>query len=136
MAQRTTQSAVEAILGDNYDASTDLSPFISTAVAITDKLVALDTENYLTTSLKERIEAYLAAHYYQHHDQNVTAKTVGKSSDKYSGEYGMGFKSTRYGQTALELDLTGQLATIGKRKPKVKWLGLPPSEQTDYRDRD
>lgn len=136
MSQRTTVTKVQNILGNHYDSSTDLQVFVDTAVAVTDKLSSLDTGNYLTSALKKQIETYLAAHYYLHHDQQISAQSVGKSKDDYAGKYGMGLKSTRYGQSALDLDVSGKLATMGKPKARIGWLGLPPSEQTDYEDRD
>ncbi len=136
MAARTTSTVVQNILGDNYDGSTDVAPFIATATAVVDWLVTKDSSSVLTATLNERIEAYLAAHYYAHHDQLYDSKNTGKSSAKYQGQYGQGFRSTRYGQSALELDVSGNLTTMGKRPAKVAWMGLPPSDQTDYEDRD
>lgn len=135
MSQRTTEAAVEKILGLNYDGSTDLDPFILTAVAVTDWLVSEDSQSVITTALAERIEAYLAAHYYGHHDQFKASEAIGRASANYQGQYGKFLESTRYGQTALQLDVSGNLAGMGTTI-KISWLGLPPSDQTDYEDRD
>ena len=56
---------------------------------------------------------------------------------------GKSLDSTHYGQTAKLLDTSGCLAEIskeaetgGKTTVGIDWLGKPPSEQTDYVDRD
>lgn len=133
---RTSASTVQSILGDNYDGSTDVSPFIDTATAVVDRLSALDTDSVLSASVLELIERWLAAHYYAHMDQLKASEGRGKSNADYQGQYGMDFKGTKYGQAALGLDFTGNLASLGKAKIKFSWLGLVPSEQTDHEDRD
>lgn len=136
MAQRTTSAKVQAILGDNYDGSKDLAEYLATALAVTDWLEGEDDNSVLTATLLERIECYLTAHYYLFHDQMATAEKIGGGMDTYQGTYGEGFKGTKYGQAALELDVSGNLLTMGKPTIQMAWLGLPPSEQTDYEDRD
>lgn len=133
---RTSSAAVQAILGRNYDGTTDLSGFLSTAAAVVDWLESKDTDGVLNATLKERIEAFLTAHYYAHADQLKQAESVGRSSVTYQGQTGMGFKSTQYGQSALELDVSGNLSVIGKKQPKMVWLGKTNSEALSYEDRN
>ena len=133
---RTNATRVEAILGGNYNGSTDLTTHITTATIVVDRLAALDTGGILSAAALAEIEAFLSAHYYAHHDQLYQSKTTGRSGATFQGQTGMGFKSTQYGQSALELDFTGNLASLGKKAPSMSWLGLPPSSQTDYEDRD
>lgn len=132
---RTTVKAVEAILGGNHDGRTDLDPFIATATVLADRIDAKDG-GILSTAALERIEAYLAAHFYCHADQLKQSETRGRASAVYQGQTGMGLRSTQYGQAAIDLDYSGTLASLGKKAASLSWLGLPPSEQTDYEDRD
>lgn len=145
MAVRTNASAVEAILLDQYDRDgrPDLDPFISTATALADWVEGEDADGDLTVTLLERIEAFLAAHFYAHANQLLQSKSTGGASGAFQGQTAMWLNSTQYGQTAMVLDVTGRLAGQVKAmadgaRPKagVTWLGRPPSEQTDYVDRD
>lgn len=133
---RTTAAEVQAILLDNYDGTSSLTAFIKTANIVVNRLSALDSDSVLDADTLEEIECYLAAHYYAHADQLKQAESTGRSSMTYQGQTAMGFRSTQYGQTALELDFSGNLSTMGKKQPSLAWLGKPPSEQTDYEDRD
>jgi len=97
----------------------------------------------LNATLAESVECFLAAHFYAHADQLLQSKSTGGSSGSFQGQTGQVLSSTQYGQTAMLLDVTGLLAkrskeaeTGQKRVAGVSWLGLPPSEQTDYEDRD
>jgi len=136
MARRTNELKVQQVLLDHYDGKSDLDPFIDTATAMTDYLAGKDSDGVLTSALLERIETFLAAHYYGHADQFKASEKRGKSSAVYQGEWGMGLRSTQYGQVAVDLDPTGTLASLGKRPLMFKWMGLPRSEQTKYEDRD
>lgn len=136
MTIRTSSSSVQSILGDNYDGSTDLTAFIATASALTDHVAAKDSDGILSATVLELIERWLAAHFYAHADQLKTQEGRGQSNASYQGQYGMGLKGTKYGQAALDLDFTGALAALGKKRIGMSWLGLVPSDQTDYEDRD
>lgn len=133
---RTTASDVEAILLDHYDGSSDLAPFIATATALVDYVASKDTDSVLSAALLERIEAFLSAHFYGHADQFKQEEGRGKTSAMYQGKTNMGLRSTQYGQTALDLDLTGTLTTLGKKKLKVHWLGKTEDNWNDYEDRN
>jgi len=140
---RTTRIKVVEILVGHYDGTTDLDPFIDTANELITWLDGEDTDGDLTTAMLEKIERYLAAHFYAHADQLMQSKSTGGASGAFQGQTGMGLAHTHYGYTAMVLDVTGKLAQRnketeegGKRKASVAWLGLPVSEQTDYVDRD
>lgn len=139
---RTTSSAVIAILvtGKNYDGTTDLTAFIETATAMVDSVVECATAKGVTLSstLLEVIERWLSAHYYAHADQLYKSKQTGRASATFQGETKMGLDSTQYGQTAKSLDPSGCLASLseGSKRAQLVWLGLAPSSQTDYRDRN
>ena len=134
----TTASAVQAILGQHYDGSTDLAPFIETAARLTARVASKDAGAELTSVDLELIERWLAAHFYAQSDPILQSKSVGKSSGVFEGQTGMGLQNTRYGLQALTLDASGYLSKIARGVVKVGmgWLGKPPSDQIDYEDRD
>lgn len=136
MAVRTSASAVEAVLVADYKAGTSLTPFIAAASSIVDRLAALDTGGVLTTAQCELIERWLAAHCYCMSDRLLASRSTGKSSGSFMGQFGKRLESTTYGQTALMMDWTGRLATIGRPMARMDWLGKAVSDQTDYEDRD
>lgn len=140
---RTSSAAVQAILGYNWDGTTDLTPFIKTAGIVTDWLDAKDAGNEVSDSALAEIEAYLAAHFYEHSDQITQTRSTGGASGSFQGQTAMVFMGTKYGQTACAIDMTGLLAkrskeveTGQKRVASVSWLGKQPSDQLDYVDRD
>lgn len=143
MAYRTSQEAVKGILGGNYSATgaaADLLPFIETANTMVDEVVTCAAAKSVTlsTALREKIERFLAAHFYAHADQLYSEKQTGKASATFQGKTDMGLDSTQYGQTAKMFDISGCLRAMSKGQTvlKMTWLGKPPSEQTPYRDRD
>jgi hypothetical protein len=127
---------VQDILGPHYDGSTSLTPFIETATDIVTWLDSKDVDGELSAATLELIERWLSAHFYAQSDPILQTKNTGKSGGTFEGQTAMGLKNTRYGQQALFLDSTGNLAKRGIGKAKMNWLGLPKSEQTDYEDRD
>ncbi|MCK9569338.1 hypothetical protein M0R72_10410 [Candidatus Pacearchaeota archaeon] len=141
MAWRVTEEDVKSLIetGNDYlGVAIAVAPFINAANALTDKVDAEDDDGLLTDALLAQIEMFLAAHLYAHRDQQYANESRGGASATYQGQFGMGLDSTRWGQTAKMLDVTGYLANLGQAKPEAEafWIGLPPSEQTDYEDRD
>ncbi|GEM_PF-1029525 len=137
MAWRTSQSEVRAIISTDPDLSVD--PFIDTANALTDYVVSQDSGSVLTDALTKKIEENLAAHFYAHRDLQYHSKRTDGASAVFQGKTDMGLDSTLWGQTAKRLDVTGTLTQLDSTpRPKASgvWLGRPPSEQTDYKDRD
>lgn len=136
MAWRVTQEEVRATIDNNTTLS--LASFIDTATAVTDYVSSQDSDSVLTTALLKEIERYLAAYYYEFRDQAFSDKKTGDAGAKFQGEFGMGFDSNKWGQAAMRIDASGTLRKMNKGSAKAKsvWLGLPPSSQTDYVDRD
>ena len=135
MAWRVTPQDVRDII--DTDANKTVDPFIRMATALTDKVVAADSDGLLGDGLPREIELNLSAHFYEAHDQQYTEKETDDAQAKFQGQFGMGLKSTKYGQNALLLDLTGYLRALGKGgRVGATWLGRPPSEQTAYVNRD
>lgn len=146
MSQRTTIDAVKTLMasGRDYDLtlSPDVQPYVDTAASVVDDVEACGVrrgEPYTDAKL-ELIERWLAAHYYKQSDQPYSSKSTAGASGSFQGQTGMYLESTKYGQTALSLDTTGCLLAIAtgaqRQKAGGKWLGLRPSQQTPYRDRN
>ena len=137
MAWRTTVDSVRAIVDTNPNLSMDV--FVDTANALTDYVSSKDSEDVLTSALLIKIEENLAAHFYAFKDAQYQEKNTGKSSATYYGETGLGLDFTPWGQAAKTLDVSGTLVQLdSKPRPKasIDWLGLRPSEQTDFVDRN
>ena len=128
----------EAIRGSIQTlANINLAPFIRRANALTNRVAANDADGVLSSAILLEIETLLACHYYERRDHAYAEKATGKASAKFQGTYGMGLMGTKWGQDAVELDETGFLRGLTQGVPTadVEWVGLPPTEQTDYIDR-
>jgi len=141
MAIRTTERAVKAILGPNYDVvnGPSLQPFIETATVLVDRVALKDISTSLMTAASlELVERYLAAHFYEHEDQITASRSTGGASGQFMGRTDMGFDGTKYGQTAKRLDATGLLVMLDQpQRPKasIKWAGKVPDDQLDADER-
>ncbi len=136
MAWRVTQEDVRDII--DSDVLISLAPFCDAANALTDRIAAQDSAGVLTTALLKEIERYLAAWFYEARDQSLASEKTADAAGVYQGQFGMGLDASGHGQRAKMLDVTGYLASLtrGRHQVSLAWLGLPPSEQTDYVDRD
>jgi hypothetical protein len=121
---RTTSQKVREVA--DTDSSIVMGPFIDTASSLVDWLAAQDSDGNLSSATLTLIETWLAAHFYAHKDPIAySSKSVGRSRDVYQGTAGMNLNSTRFGQTALMLDTTGNLKSLSESKGKgrIAWLG-------------
>ena len=136
MGLRTNPQLVRDAL--EIDEDINLNSHIDLANALTDKVASEDTNSELSDALLLGIETRLACHFASRRDMPFASKTTGKASATFQGQTGMRLESTHWGQDAMTLDVTGYLNTLnrGRVKASLSWLGLPPSEQTDYVDRD
>lgn len=136
MAWRVTEDDVREIIDTNAQIS--VVPFLDMANALTDYVVAQDSDSVLTASLLAGIEKNLAAHFYAARDQLYASKITERAEAIFQGQFGKRLESTDYGQRALVLDVTGTLDRLnrGPKKASLTWLGKPVSDQTDYEDRD
>lgn len=134
MAWRVTEEDVRDIV--ETDEALSIAPFLNAATALTDYVSAQDSLSLLNSALLVEIEKYLAAHFYALRDPQYSEKKTGDASAVFQGKTAMGLDSTHWGQAAKNLDVTGTLATLGKKKIGVSWLGKAPSDQIDYEDRD
>lgn len=137
---RTTSALVQGILGDDYNGSTNLNPFISTASVVVNRvrLCAIEKEIPLTTEELELLERWLAAHYYCQSDTTYKSKSTGGASGSFRGGDGMGFESTLYGQSAMmNIDPSGCLANLDKTTSAGGvWLGKPDRDKLSWRERN
>ncbi len=145
---RTTSANVIGILGNNYDAANqpDLAPFIQTANVLTSRVVAMAAGNtsfspgvgvVMGADELERIEAYLAAHFYARSDPLYRSRTTAGASGQFqtTGQ-DQGLASTDYGRDAMDLDYSGSLKKLNKlSRASGFWLGKPPSQQIPYDQR-
>ena len=133
---RVTEAQVRQII--DTDADFSLTPFIDTANALTDYVSSKDTNSELTAALLVQIEKWLAAHFYAIRDPQPQEERTEEASAVHQGKTELGLDLTHWGQQAKRLDVTGTLAQLDRTKHRVsvQWLGLAPSEQTAYIDRD
>ncbi len=97
-----SESDVQDILETDF--STDgIEPFLN------------DVKNSdATESLNDRATKWFAAHLVSMKDRRKSKEKVGPVSVTYSGDTGMGLKSTRYGQMALIFDNDNVLKNLDK----------------------
>lgn len=129
---RTTAADVQAVLGGNWDQTTDLTPFIDTASELVDDAISCATTRGVTISATraELIERWLAAYYYTQMDPLYTSRSTADASGS--------FRDQDYSKAAISLDSSGCLKALlnGTRSATAIWLGKRPSVQTPYYQRD
>jgi len=136
---RTTNEAVKGILGSNWNGTSSLTPFVASASALVDRVADCAVKKGYPLSAVEldQIETWLAAHLYCQMDLLYQSKNTNRASATFQGQTGLSLDSTRYGQTAMNLDFSGCLSAIGKRQfASLAWLGKPPSQQVPVTQRD
>ena len=145
MAVRTTVEDVKAIIyhrrgGASADDTVDFTPYIEVASVLTDKVesCAIAKGEPLTDEQLEKVERYLAAHFWGIDDQQYRSKQTERASATFGGETKMGLDFTAFGQMAKVLDTSQCLREMDRIRIKVglTWLGKPTSGQIDYADRD
>jgi len=136
MAFRCTEEEVRALMESDEDVR--VAPFITTANLVVDDVSSHDSSGLLSPTKLKEIEKYLAAHFYEHHDQALAEEKTGDASGAYQGEWGKGFDGSTWGQSAKLLDTTGYLASLdkGRRRVGLSWGGLPTSEQSSFEERN
>lgn len=136
MSWRITEEDVRGIIDSDADLS--VAPFINTANALTDYVSDQDSASSLGSALLKQIELFLSAHFYEHLDPQYASQSTEKASATYQGQFKLGLEGSKWGQTAMMLDVSGTLAGLnrGRRRVSLAWLGYPPSSQTAVTDRD
>ena len=92
--------------------------FIAIASAMVDDL---DTDTTLTDARLILIEQWLTAHIIASTRERMgKSEKLGDAQITYLGEFGKGLDSTPYGQMAAQLDTSGTLRALGKKKITMK----------------
>jgi hypothetical protein len=122
MSTRTSGDLVKAIFDTDYTAA-QLAPFVRTANIVVNTHL---TGKGLSSDVLKEVETYLAAHFATLDDPRVKTEKIGNEySATYQGETGMGFSSSHYGQMALMLDSSNSLASLGKKRARIRVLRTP-----------
>lgn len=137
---RTDAGSVKKILQADYDSTNNptLDPYITAANLVVTRLRATASDNDLpvpTTAESREIEGWVAAWLYTKSDRLYTSR----SDLGASGAFALGGAGEPYKDGAVTLDPSGLLAGILNGQSAgvgATWLGRPPSQQTDYEDRD
>ncbi len=119
MAVRVTAAEVKEVIATSISDAIVLSSMITTASNYID--VHLPDAGHSVATLKS-IELYLSAHLVAVTEERGGLKysKLGDASDAWDvSKFGDGFKSTRFGQTALALDTSGILASMGTSNLKA-----------------
>lgn len=129
----TNPASIIEILGENYDTINlpSLVPFMRAAGLIIARVNTCALEQGITFTSAElaEMEKWMAAHLYTIGDPIYKSKTTANSSASYFDR--------SYLDGALALDASGCLnAVLKNQRASFDWMGLPPSEQTDYVDRN
>jgi hypothetical protein len=129
MSNRVTDAEVRAIMPELDAKLTSLTPFITTANALIYQHIVLNpnpiitfTEDYLKV-----IELWLAAHFVAICDPVHTSESAGGVSVSFMlGTPGTALNATPYGQQALALDTTGQLAKLNSQRKTASLTVVDP----------
>ena len=111
---RVTATQVKQIIDTDLD-DTIVDAFIAGATALIDSVLGTDTSDILT-----QIELWLTAHMIASTRERQSKKEgAGGAYIEYTGITGEGLKSTTYGQMALALDTSGELAALGGKQASI-----------------
>ena len=114
---RVTATEVKAIMDGVTLADAIIDSYIIGAnTIVTDNLAT----SGLSTAMLKEIERWLAAHLVAITRERTAKKEgAGGASIEYTGDWGSGFDSTSYGQTAVALDSTGTLAGLTGKSASI-----------------
>ena len=124
---RVTQDDVEEVISVRLE--DDVWPFVRMAHALTDWVQDQDSSSLLNSELLYHIELNLACHFYTMWRQLYKSEKIGDASATYQGQTEMYLESSRYGQTAMLMDVTGKLAERNRKAkdqpktPSIFWAG-------------
>lgn len=140
MPTYTDAAAIKDLLRSNYDGCAPLQPYVLAASGLVARMLTCATAKGYTHTADERrgIAAALGAHFYCAMDALYMSRSTADASGSFQRTTGKRLEGTEYGQMAMMMDTSGCLSTFnnGAAFASLTWLGLPPSEQTDYEDRD
>lgn len=132
----TTEAAVEDLLADDYDSAVAFT--LAQAIEVANELVeeiCAPVASYSASRL-EKIERYLAAHFWQISKPRVQTEGFGQGDleNTIQSKIDLGLFLTHYGQKAAFLDTAGGLArlqqktvtknsNVNTQTPTLEWLG-------------
>jgi hypothetical protein len=121
MGARVSASAVKEVIETSLTDGTIDSSMIDTANLYVDTHLVPDAGH--SDEVLTKIELYLAAHFVALTEEKggITRAKMGDADESYANVYASGFKSTRYGQTALNFDTSGILARLSITEPKAEF---------------
>jgi len=115
---RTTAAEVKAIM-DNCTVDDDVvDVFIVSANALVTEVLGDDSD--IGATLMEQIECWFTAHMLASTLHRTTkSEKIGEVAVTYTGEFKEKLSSTPYGQVVMQLDFTGKMANIGKKRASI-----------------
>ena len=123
-----TEEEVHEII-DIDSSVTSIDPFITVAHLIVENVIG--SSPIMTNEMLKEVERWLSAHFVCIRDPRATSEGANGLSISYEGQPGKFLQSTRYGQQACLLDLSGSLANLGKTPVRFNVinaaLGTPQS---------
>ncbi len=129
MANRTTVPLVCSVLDTDVDIEI-VKVFIESANVMVTQYLGTSV---LATAVLKQIETYWAAHLVAvHRDRQAASEAADGVTVKYQGTTGEGLRATHWGQTAIEFDKTGTLASIGD-DDRIAWVARAGSEISNPR---
>ena len=117
---RVTYSEVDAIIDEELESYIDLEPFCKAAHNFLDNAFAAYVVTTVNEPTKKELERYLAAHFFTVMRPNITREKIGDLDQTFAGKFGMGLDSSRYGQMAKLLDISGVLSQAGAKMGKLE----------------
>lgn len=121
----TTAEAVQQIIDYDQEFIPDLTPFLDTAVALTDSVIG----TALSDAMLEQVQKYLTAHLIGVTDPRLQSAQVKSLLESYQVKLSLGLGVTHFGQVAMMLDTSGKLAAWntrvveGKGRVQLFWAG-------------
>ncbi len=115
---RTTATEVKAIMDNCTVDDTVVDVLIISANALVTEVLGDDST--IGATLLEEIERWFTAHMLASTlCRTTTNEKIGEVSVKYTGEFRENLSSTPYGQMVMQLDFTGKMANIGKKRASM-----------------
>jgi hypothetical protein len=115
---RVTATEVKAILDNCTVSDTIVDTFILSANLTVTSVFASDTT--ASEAFLKEIERWFTAHMISSTLERTTiTEKIGEVSVKYAGEFKQNLSSTPYGQMVMQIDVTGKMNNLGKRKASI-----------------
>ena len=115
---RVTATEVKAILDNCTVSDTIVDTFILSANLTVTSVFTSDTT--ASEAFLKEIERWFTAHMISSTLERTTiTEKIGEVSVKYAGEFKQNLSSTPYGQMVMQIDVTGKMNNLGKRKASI-----------------